>query len=139
MPRQKDLSHESGIHQSRISTFETPGAANITLETLAKIAAGLKVGVIVKFVPFTEMWQWDNGFVPATFNVRPRLDRDDTFLDPEYRLYNPQTGKLSGFRAKVDNRLVEKKEDLGQQKISAKSVHEDADEEMNAMGTAAGY
>jgi transcriptional regulator with XRE-family HTH domain len=50
MPKQKDLAREADLHQSRISMFETPGAANITLETLAKIAAGLRVGVIVKLV-----------------------------------------------------------------------------------------
>ena len=59
MPRQKDLAIETGMHQSRISMFETPGAANITLETLANVAAGLKVGVIVKFVPFSEMLRWE--------------------------------------------------------------------------------
>jgi hypothetical protein len=83
MPFQRDLARESGLHQSRISVFETPGAANITLETLAKIAAGLRLGVIVKFVPFSEMLRWENSFSPDSFNVVPRLDQDTQFLNPE--------------------------------------------------------
>ena len=54
MPYQRDLAREAGLHQSRISMFETPGAANITLETLAKVAAALRVGVIVKLFHFTK-------------------------------------------------------------------------------------
>jgi transcriptional regulator with XRE-family HTH domain len=82
MPRQKDLARATGLHQSRISMFETPGAANITLETLANVAAGLKVGVIVKFVSFSEMLRWENGYSQDTFDVRPRLEQDESFLNP---------------------------------------------------------
>jgi transcriptional regulator with XRE-family HTH domain len=82
MPRQIDLAREAELHQSRISMFETPGAANVTLETLAKIAAGLRVGVIVKFVPFHEMLHWENCFSPDAFDVTPRLEQDELFLNP---------------------------------------------------------
>jgi transcriptional regulator with XRE-family HTH domain len=82
MPRQKDLARETGLHQSRISVFETPGAANVTLETLANIAAGLKVGLIVKFVPFSEMLYWESNYSQDTFDVFPRLGQDEAFLDP---------------------------------------------------------
>jgi len=83
MPYQRDLAREAEVHQSRISMFETPGAANITLETLAKIAAGLRVGVVVKFVPFHEMLRWENSFSPSTFKVIPRLESDHEFLNPK--------------------------------------------------------
>ena len=82
MPRQSDLARETGLHQSRISMFETPGAANVTLETLANIAAGLKVGLIVKFVPFSEMLHWENSYSQDTFDVSPRLEEDEAFLNP---------------------------------------------------------
>jgi hypothetical protein len=61
--------------------FETPGAANITLETLANIAAGLKVGVMVKLVPFSEMLRWENAFSPSLFDVEPRLEQDESFIN----------------------------------------------------------
>jgi transcriptional regulator with XRE-family HTH domain len=82
MPYQRDLAREAQVQQSRISMFETPGAANITLETLAKIAAGLRVGVVVKFVPFHEMLHWENSFSPDAFDVTPRLEQDERFLNP---------------------------------------------------------
>jgi transcriptional regulator with XRE-family HTH domain len=82
MPYQRDLAGEAEVQQSRISMFETPGAANITLETLAKVAAGLRVGVVVKFVSFHEMLHWENSFSPDTFNVTPRLEEDEEFLNP---------------------------------------------------------
>ncbi|HME57980.1 MAG TPA: helix-turn-helix transcriptional regulator [Terracidiphilus sp.] len=82
MPFQRDLARESEIkQQSRISMLETPGAANITLETLAKIAAGLRVGVIIKFVPFSDMLRWENSFSPEDDVIR--LERDYKFLTPD--------------------------------------------------------
>src|SRR6266404_9078549 len=54
MPRQSDLAQEAKMHQSRISMFETPGA-NVTLDTLSRLAAAFKVGLIVEFVSFSEM------------------------------------------------------------------------------------
>lgn len=82
MPKQTDLARESEMHQSRISMFETPGAANVTLETLSKIAAGLRCGIVVKFVPFTDMLRWENSFRPDVFDVR-RLTEDEDFLTPD--------------------------------------------------------
>jgi transcriptional regulator with XRE-family HTH domain len=81
MPRQSDLAREAGVHQSRISMFETPGAANVTLETLAKLAAAFKVGVVVKFVPFSDMLRWENDFSQDEFKVT-KLTDDIAFLDP---------------------------------------------------------
>lgn len=84
MPYQKDLAREAEMQQSRISMFETPGEANITLETLAKVAAALRVGVIVKFVPFHQMLRWENDFCSAGYDVRPRLEEDEEFLNPDH-------------------------------------------------------
>lgn len=83
MPYQRDLAKEAGMHQSRISMFETPGMANMTLETLSKIAAALRTGLIVRFVPFNEMLEWENRFYPESFDVI-RLDDDRAFLSPDF-------------------------------------------------------
>ncbi len=82
MPKQSDLARESQLHQSRISMFETPGMANVTLETLAKVSAGLRSGVVIKFVPFSEMLAWENSFSPESFDVL-RLDEDRAFIGPQ--------------------------------------------------------
>jgi transcriptional regulator with XRE-family HTH domain len=82
MPRQKDLAQAAEMHQSRISMFETPGMANVTLETLARLAATFKVGLVVKFVPFHEMLRWENDFSQDDFDVIPRIDQDEAFINP---------------------------------------------------------
>jgi transcriptional regulator with XRE-family HTH domain len=80
-PKQQALAKLTGIHQPRLSMLETAGAANVTLETLAEIAAIHKVGVIVKFVPYSEMLEWENNYSQDNFSVTP-LDRDMAFLEP---------------------------------------------------------
>jgi transcriptional regulator with XRE-family HTH domain len=78
MPRQRDLAIEADMHQSRISMFETPGAANVTLETLAKLAAAFRMGLVVDFVPFSQMLRWENNYSQDTFDVT-RIDDDVEF------------------------------------------------------------
>jgi transcriptional regulator with XRE-family HTH domain len=82
MPRQSDLAKAAGLHQSRISMFETPGAANMTIETLSRLAAAFKVGLIVKFVPMSEMLRWENQYSQDSFAVAS-LDHDYDFIDPD--------------------------------------------------------
>lgn len=81
MPRQLDLAREAHMYQSRISMFETPGQANLTLETLAKLAATFKTGLVVKFVPLSEMLRWENEFSQDKFDVI-RIEDDEAFLSP---------------------------------------------------------
>jgi len=92
MPRQLDLAQEAGMQQSRISMFETPGAANLTLETLSRLAAAFKVGLVVKFVPFSEMLRWENQYSQDNFDVT-RLAADTDFLNPEQE---PRIANLHG-------------------------------------------
>jgi len=61
--------------------FETPGAANVTLETLARLAAAFRTGLIVKFVPFSEMLRWENDFSQDSFNVTT-IEQDGAFVGP---------------------------------------------------------
>jgi transcriptional regulator with XRE-family HTH domain len=96
MPHQKDLAKEAEMQQSRISMFETPGEANITLATLAKVAAALRLGVIVKFVPFHEMLRWENEFLPDGYDVRPRLEEDEEFLNPSRATDRPSLEGAAG-------------------------------------------
>lgn len=79
-PRQPDLGRASKMHQSRISMLETAGA-NPTIGTLSQIAAGLKVGLKVEFVSFSEMLAWENEFSQDDFNPT-KIDEDQAFLNP---------------------------------------------------------
>jgi len=102
MPFQKDLARESGMQQSRISMFETPGASNLTLETIARIAAALRVGVVLKFVPFHDMLRWENSFSPDTFDVE-RLQDDEAFVNPEGERINENANQLDGLGHSLGN------------------------------------
>src|SRR6266852_5879608 len=57
---QNILAVEAEMKQSRISAMETPGRTNFNLATLVSMAATFKVGLIVKFVPLSEMLRWEN-------------------------------------------------------------------------------
>jgi transcriptional regulator with XRE-family HTH domain len=81
MPRQADLAATAKMQQSRISMFETPGAANLTLDTLSRLAAAFKVGLVIKFVPFSEMLRWENDYSQDVFDVT-RIDHDIEFINP---------------------------------------------------------
>ena len=53
----------------------------MTLETLARLAAAFKVGLVVKFVPFSEMLRTEDEYSQDTFQVTP-IEKDYEFLEP---------------------------------------------------------
>ncbi len=78
------LAEMSGMKQSRISAMETPGRVNFNQETLVRIAATLKIGLAIKFIPFSEMLEWENDYSQDAFNVI-QLPNDVDFLRPATR------------------------------------------------------
>jgi transcriptional regulator with XRE-family HTH domain len=66
---QKSLANEARMRQPRISAMEKPGATKFNIETLVRVAAAFRVGLIVKFVPLSEALAWENGFSQDSFNV----------------------------------------------------------------------
>jgi len=92
---QPALAAASGMKQSRISAMEQPGRTNFNLETLVRIAATFKVGLAVKFVPFSEMLRWENEFNQDEFN--PHAIEDDI----EFQVPNIPKHVAEQFRALV--------------------------------------
>ncbi|TRZ51266.1 XRE family transcriptional regulator [bacterium] len=82
------LAQEAGMKQSRISATEQPGATKFNIETLIRLASAFKVGLIVKFAPFSEMLAWENSFKQDNFDVLT-IDRDQRFLTPGLTLKAP--------------------------------------------------
>lgn len=78
-PKQEDLALAANMKQSRISAMETPGAVNFNLETLVRMAATLKVALVVKFVSFGEMLRWENEFTQDTFSP-VTIEHDPEFI-----------------------------------------------------------
>jgi transcriptional regulator with XRE-family HTH domain len=79
--KQAELASEAEMKQSRISAMECPGAVKFNIETLIRAAAALRVGLEVKFVPFSEMLRWENTFSQDNFDVTP-IDDDKRFSEP---------------------------------------------------------
>ncbi len=52
---QKELGERTGKRQSVISQLENPGYGKLTLSTLKTLASAFDVGLMVRFVPFSEL------------------------------------------------------------------------------------
>jgi transcriptional regulator with XRE-family HTH domain len=58
---QEQLAAEVGMTQNAISRLESPDYGKPTLTTLRRLAAAFDVGLIVRFVPFSELGDWVSG------------------------------------------------------------------------------
>lgn len=72
---QTQLAERSGIPQARISHIEQPGRDPLSLRTLYRLAAAFDVGLLVQFVPFSELVRREALFNPETFHV-PSFEKD---------------------------------------------------------------
>ena len=83
---QKELAAMAGMLQPRISAMEQVGGGQLNLDTLRKLAAALDVGLLVKFVAFSELIKWSNDFSPDDFSV-PSFDQEiaDSKSEPKAR------------------------------------------------------
>ena len=78
---QIELAEKAGMLQSRISTMERPGSVKFNIETLIRLAAAFRVGLLVKFVPFSEVVKHENSFAQDEFDVTT-IENDSEFLYP---------------------------------------------------------
>jgi hypothetical protein len=76
---QQEFAVEADMKQPRISAMEKPGAIKFNIETLVRLAAAFRVGLLVKFVPISEMVNWENEFSQDKFNV-VTFDKDAELL-----------------------------------------------------------
>ena len=66
---QKKLAYEAEMLQPRISAMEKPGYANLTIETLKRLASAFDVALVVRFAPFSELLRWSDKFSPDDFQI----------------------------------------------------------------------
>lgn len=78
---QQEFALEANMKQPRISAMEKPGATKFNIETLVRLAAAFHVGLIVRFVPMSEMISWENDFSQDRFTVAP-FEADIGLRDP---------------------------------------------------------
>lgn len=82
---QQELAKIAGMLQPRISAMEQVGGGQLNLDTLKKLAAALDVGLLVKFVSFSELIKWSNDFSPDDFSV-PSFDAEISDKNSESRV-----------------------------------------------------
>jgi transcriptional regulator with XRE-family HTH domain len=76
---QDTIAKRAQMLQPRISGLMTPGKTRPNIETLRRIAEAFDCGLIVRFVPFSELAKWSQEFDPETFAV-PSFDNDPGFV-----------------------------------------------------------
>ena len=65
--KQAEVAVRAGMKQSRISDLEDPNYENYQTRTLVKLASAFDVGLVVKFVPFSELAKWSANLSPRDF------------------------------------------------------------------------
>jgi transcriptional regulator with XRE-family HTH domain len=58
---QERLAAEGGMNQNAISRLESPDYGKQTITTLKRLAKAMDVGLVVRFVPFSELIDWVSG------------------------------------------------------------------------------
>lgn len=77
---QQTLSERTGMRQPRISALMTPGKTRPNIETLRRVAKAFDCGLMVRFVPFSELARWAGSFDPESFFV-PSFDQDSGLVE----------------------------------------------------------
>jgi hypothetical protein len=70
----------------------------MTIETLARLAAAFRVGLVVKFVPFSEMLRWENEYSQDAFKITS-IDEDFEFQNPKAAFEQVAVGLVVGSSA----------------------------------------
>ena len=76
---QTQLAERGGIPQARISHIEQPGRDPLSLRTLYRLASAFDVGLLVRFVSFSELVHREADFNPEAFRV---VSFDDDHIGP---------------------------------------------------------
>lgn len=79
---QKDLGIHSDMAQETISRIEDPNYGKLTLKTLKRLASAFDVGLMVRFVPFSEIVKWELNLSPGSLRVLS-FNEDSYFLNGE--------------------------------------------------------
>lgn len=73
---QEELGSRAGMHQERISTLEDPNYSKFTLKTLKRLASAFDVALMVVFVPFSKLVDWESNLSPESLHPLP-FERDN--------------------------------------------------------------
>lgn len=98
--KQAEVAAKAGMKQSRISDLEDPNYENYETKTLVKLAAAFDVGLVIRFVPFSELAKWSatlspKDFLPTEFlkdGIVPEIEDEAALAKPQSNInYIPLT------------------------------------------------
>lgn len=73
------LAERVGMNQNAISRLESPEYGKHTLTTLKRLASAFDVGLVVRFVPFSELADWASGTPYVNLGLNPQALRVPSF------------------------------------------------------------
>ena len=114
---QERLAERSGMLQPRISAIMTAGKTRPNIKTLRRIAEAFDCGLVVRFVPFSELVTWTRGFDPENFHVASfeeeieALEQEPaaTAFDDSTRFYRPLRCSMTPAATMVRDEVVPQK------------------------------
>ncbi|MGH9437883.1 MAG: helix-turn-helix domain-containing protein [Terriglobia bacterium] len=79
--KQGDLAEAAKLTQGAISRAEDPDYGNLTINNLLRIAAGLDVAFVSRFVPFSELGKWYVNLSGEESLMVPSFADDSRFIE----------------------------------------------------------
>ncbi len=77
---QKELGDRAGMAQVAISRFEDPNYSKFTLTTLKRLASAFDIGLMVRFISFSDLVEWEINLSPKSLEALS-FDQDPYFKD----------------------------------------------------------
>jgi transcriptional regulator with XRE-family HTH domain len=88
---QAELAQAAGITQGVVSRAEDPDYGNLTFNTVGRIASGLDVAFIGRFVPWTELARFSQNLSEEEFTNLLTFEEENAGLSPLSRLGSANT------------------------------------------------
>lgn len=79
---QNDLGNHADMAQEAISRIEDPNYGKLTIKTLKRLASAFDVGLMVRFVPFSDLVEWELNLSPGSLGVSS-FNEDSYFFKEE--------------------------------------------------------
>lgn len=103
---QKDFEKHSGVKQAEMSRYENVNYAKFTLSTLKKLASAFDIGIMVRFVSFSELVEHELNLSPESLEAASYEDDPYFKDDPEEEFNIKDTMGVSGQSVLGSNKVV---------------------------------
>lgn len=105
---QKELGKRAGMLQERISVLEDPNYGKFNIATLKKIASAFDIGLIVRFVPFSELAEWElnlssESLKVSSFEEEPYFQENNAIEKIDETTVSVSVSDQTTFTQKRDN------------------------------------